>query len=202
MKILRYSLLTAMLGWCCVAPITLHAEDVTVPEGVHYQRASDEVNNQARALLERYCANKVPADELMKTFGKTILVCAPGLWAVVKDKAAQADIKSDIITHGTAVEKDQDGKTKMVQRTGASFRREGQAVNFLTFFANSFLKNCNKITIRQATAGELRYFWATIPFDIDEPLFVIDADGKRYIINFWMKDGKIAMLWFDIVGDL
>ena len=188
---------------CVLIPVLLHAEEsVTVPNGVHYKQASEEVNTQARLMLERYCAGKVTTDEMSTTFAGTKLICAPGLWSVVKEQAETAGIDSEIPTQGTKVVKGDDGKVHSEQATGAAFRSTGRAVKFLTFFAKSNLTNVKKITIRKATPSELRYFWASIPFDIEEPLYVIAADDKRYIVNVTYEDKKVAMLWFDVVGDL
>ena len=54
---------------------------------------------------------------------------------------------------------------------------------------------------RKAHADEISYYWATIPFDIEEPFFVIEADSQRFILNLRNKDNKFTLFWIDVVGD-
>jgi hypothetical protein len=49
--------------------------------------------------------------------------------------------------------------------------------------------------VRAMTTQELRKWWIYIPFDIEEPIFIVeDADGARkYVVSFG-KTGKIGLL--------
>ena len=57
---------------------------------------------------------------------------------------------------------------------------------------------------RQGTgnAQEISYYWATIPFDIEEPFWVIESGTDRFITNFTVTGGKPRLLWIDRVDDL
>jgi hypothetical protein len=57
-------------------------------------------------------------------------------------------------------------------------------------------------TIRKARADELSFYWATIPFDIEEPFFVLDTASERFVVQLLNKQGKITLFWIDLVGDL
>ena len=57
-------------------------------------------------------------------------------------------------------------------------------------------------SIRKARADELSFYWATIPFDIEEPLFVVDTNSERFIVHLLNKQPKITLFWIELVGDL
>ena len=44
--------------------------------------------------------------------------------------------------------------------------------------------------------------WATIPFDIEEPLYIADFGKQKVLVNFTVKNGEPKIFWMDIVGDL
>jgi len=44
--------------------------------------------------------------------------------------------------------------------------------------------------------------WAMIPFDIEEPFWVIEAGGDRFIADFDLNEGQPRLFWIDLVGDL
>jgi hypothetical protein len=56
--------------------------------------------------------------------------------------------------------------------------------------------------IRNANSKEISFYWAMIPFDIEEPLLVADLGKERLLVNFVVKEGKPNFFWLDIVGDL
>ena len=56
--------------------------------------------------------------------------------------------------------------------------------------------------VRKAKADEILYFWATIPFDIEEPFWVIETSSDRFIANFQVTSGQPRLFWIDLVDDL
>jgi hypothetical protein len=62
--------------------------------------------------------------------------------------------------------------------------------------------NLTGANVRRANSGEIRYYWATIPFDIEEPFFAIDAGPDRFIANFSIENGNPVLFWIDRIGDL
>jgi hypothetical protein len=55
--------------------------------------------------------------------------------------------------------------------------------------------------IRKGNAEEIAHYWAEIPFDIDEPFWVVDVDGDRFVLDFQIKEGQPRLFWIDLVGD-
>ncbi len=62
--------------------------------------------------------------------------------------------------------------------------------------------NLSTAKVRKAHADEISFYWAMIPFDIDEPFFVVETATERFVADFQDKDGKITLFWIDLVGDL
>ena len=49
--------------------------------------------------------------------------------------------------------------------------------------------------IRKANEVELKYYWSTIAFDIEEPLFILETQKHTYILNLSKSDLKL--FWLD-----
>lgn len=199
MRLLSILLLLAVLG-LVFAPAC--AQDPIVPKGVRYKRTSEAENANAKALLQRFCTGQFSEDEIAEIFGETsLIICSPGLWAEVKGDAKDAGINSDIAVKAFIPVKDSNGKLNFIEGEGAGFRTEDSIPAFLQLFGNTCFAGCEKIEIRKATTSELRYYWARIAFDIEEPIFVVVADGRRYIIDISIEDNAITSVWVDTVGD-
>jgi hypothetical protein len=56
--------------------------------------------------------------------------------------------------------------------------------------------------VRKGNAQEISYYWATIPFDIEEPFWVIEAGNDRFIADFTVTGGQPRLLWIDRVDEL
>jgi hypothetical protein len=56
--------------------------------------------------------------------------------------------------------------------------------------------------VRKARANEISYYWATIPFDIEEPFFAIETGSDVFIAQITRNKDKTALFWIDLVGDL
>jgi hypothetical protein len=52
-----------------------------------------------------------------------------------------------------------------------------------------------KFRIRRPTKLELELYWAMIPYDIEEPIFVVESDRHSFLIDF--AGGKDRMFWID-----
>jgi hypothetical protein len=62
--------------------------------------------------------------------------------------------------------------------------------------------NLRTAKVRKAHADEISFYWATIPFDIEEPFFVIETSSERFVAQLMNKNGKTTLFWIDLVGDL
>jgi uncharacterized protein len=56
--------------------------------------------------------------------------------------------------------------------------------------------------VRKAKANKISYYWATIPFDIEEPFFTIEAGPDVFIAQITQNKSRMALFWIDLVRDL
>lgn len=166
-----------------------YAQDI--PNGVRYKKASDAVNNLAKSGLET--ALEAPEKFPANLFGQTTVV-GPMLWSVLKPGADKVLLDSKPVTLIIP------GKpTFSAEGKGILTDEERQA--FWKSITNKY-RDLKSGRVRKAKAEEISYFWATIPFDIDEPFFAIETTSDRFIVNFEVKSGQPRMFWIDLVGDL
>ena len=164
-----------------------------IPSGVRYKKASDEINQKAKALLESVLSAKANTVNL-DSISNGPIACGPLLWEAIKDGAGE-ELRD---------------ATPMILIINASkpFRKEGKGLakaEQKRAFWNLFIekvKSNNSFSIRRAETSEIAYFWATIPFDIEEPLQIIDFGKIKVLVNFTTKNGEPKIFWMDIVGDL
>jgi TPR repeat protein len=191
MKALRLLLLLVAAIAPSMPAQSVPSGGVDIPKGVNYKKASDEVNAKARELMAKALANKAEskAQLLSDTF-----TCGPMLWKVLKPIADKTLLDSKpatgVIQNPTPTPTEARGLITDAQR------KSFWAVLLKRYPALS------TATIRKADPREISYYWATIPFDIEEPFFAIDAGADTFIANFIMKDNKPALFWIDLVGDL
>jgi hypothetical protein len=185
MKRLAASTVVVLLLACCAA----RAQEV--PKGVNYKRAPEEVNALAQSGMESALAvsDKVPAG----FFGE-VTVVGPTLWRALKPSADRVllDTKSVIMMIQVP---------EPIQTEGRRLLTEGERESFWRVFRSKYAK-LKDGKVRKANSEEIAYYWATIPFDIEEPFLVIDTGAERFIANFTLKDGKPRLFWIDLVGDL
>jgi len=163
-------------------------DSVEVPSGVHYKPADAAVNQVARDLLVKALAQK--SDASGELFASA-LTCGPGLWRVLRDSADKTL---------------QDAKPVIVLVNGVQIEAKGlitpEQQKDLWGLLITHFPALPTATVRKSRPDEILYYWATIPFDIEEPLFSID-DGKEVILaNFSMVKGKPRLIWLDLVTGL
>ena len=161
-----------------------------IPNGVRYKKASDAINNAAKANLE----TALGSDSLPINFFGDVTVVGPMLWKTLKPSADQLLLKTMPVT--------------LIVPGPPSFSAEGKRIRtdderkaFWTLLRNRY-PNLKDGKVRKGNAQEISYYWATIPFDIEEPFWVIESDSDRFIAHFRVADGQARLFWIDRVGDL
>ncbi|MFZ1086839.1 MAG: tetratricopeptide repeat protein [Terracidiphilus sp.] len=159
-----------------------------VPAGVHYKTASDAINSSAKDRLTLALTKnaEVPAD-----FFDSAVTCGPGLWKVLQPFADKDLLNSTKITV----------VVNSVQVEARGLITEDQQRSFWKLLLTHY-PSLSTATIRKARAEEIRYYWATIPFDIEEPLFILDDSKVAILVNFTATKGKPKLVWVDQITDL
>ena len=51
-----------------------------------------------------------------------------------------------------------------------------------------------RLTVREATKAEVLYLWMLVPYDLEEPIFVIESGTTRFLVNL---DENNKVYWID-----
>jgi len=161
-----------------------------IPPGVTYIKASDEINAKALEKLEQvFSQTTIVMDDLL---GAPV-TCGPFLWARIKDMGPLANLKvlkADIMIPLP------DGSYQKLE--GAVLRTEEEKSAFCRTM-EEYLGPGDRYKIRRPNAEELRIYWAMIPFDIEEPIFVAESDDHNLLMHF-LKDSARVFWISDLQG--
>ena len=153
-------------------------EKIKIPQGVVYNYCTDNINNVAIKNIKSCLGQK---DDYSIIQGN--LTIGNQLWSRFRNIETIKAIKTgkNVVFHID----DMEVEGKMYQNTEDSkivwdeLRKE-ITVNYV---------------IRKANEVELKYYWSTIAFDIDEPLFILETQKHKYIVNLSKDDLKL--FWLD-----
>jgi len=163
-----------------------------IPEQAKIKVASNEDNVLANAALNDALVSDTsfPKDLLSGT-----VTCGPTLWAALKGSADETLLHSKVVTLMLSI-------PEPLQTVGRGLVTEQQREAFWKLLRTKYpaLKTA---MVRKANVNEIRYYWATIPFDsIEEPFFAIETGPQIFVVNLKIEKNKPALLWIDLVGDL
>lgn len=181
--------LAATVAVFCLA-CSVNAQQI--PAGVRYKKAPDEINQKAKSMLESALAKS--DDVNLEIISDGAIACGPLLWDALKDQAGKElrEAKPMIVVIGAA---------KPLTKEGRGIITPKQKRAFWKLFVEK-IKVSNSFTVKKAEAPEIQYYWATIPFDIEEPLYIVDFGKVKVLVNFTVKNSEPKIFWIDIVGDL
>jgi hypothetical protein len=184
---LALRILIALLAILLAAASAMSQE---IPEGVVYKPAPESVNAAAKLALEK----ALPLDSLSPELSGDVTVCGPMLWKSLKPSADKVLLNAKSVM---AMITD----PEVIHAEGKRLLSADERQSFWTAWRNKYPK-LKTASIRKARADELSFYWATIPFDIEEPFFVLDTAAERFVVQLLNKQGKISLFWIDLVGDL
>ena len=162
-----------------------------IPKGVRYKRASAAVNAKAKSSLRRVL-NVVVPDKVILASLDAAVTCGPSLWSAIK-RAAPSSVQK--AAKATFIIPDASGRQEL---EGRVLRTPKERHNFWICVLAYHNKH-KKATIRNANGPEISYYWAIIPYDIEEPLLVADYGKVRLLFHFRMEKGKPRIFFVDIV---
>lgn len=151
-------------------------EKITIPNGVIYNYADDKINEKAKKLLTESLTNTTNDD----LFGNNLII-GPTLWKRFKNIESLKSIPDSVIFHIDDIEVE----GKMSKNLKDSKKIWDEVKKEIS----------GNYQIRKANEDELKYYWSTISFDIEEPLFILQTENHYYIINF-LKE-KLKLFWLD-----
>lgn len=175
-------------------------------------RLSPEANAAARAALAGAIGNGAIGNGT--AFGDVVMI-GPRLWARLREKFKPGDrvARSMVIFDGAddartwgfvpadatdptvkkVIAALADSPRRVAIETGA-FRNGGAkdlGPEVARLLATPALPN-----VRDASAEEVVYLWRLVPYDLQEPLFVIEAGATRLLVNL---DSDQKIIWIDLL---
>jgi hypothetical protein len=180
-------------GVCLTLSLASVVRSQQIPEGVRYKKSSDEVNQKAKSILEDALGSKAESTNI-ETIAGDAFACGPLLWDAIKSGAGKELKEANKLVLVM-------GANPPVQKEGRGIRTPEEKHAFWKLFIERVKQN-NPVVVRKAEASEIQYYWATISFDIEEPLYIADFGKQKVLVNFIVKNGKPKIFWMDIVGDL
>jgi hypothetical protein len=165
----------------------LLAAEPVIPEGVVYKKATAEANRTAIEKLSQAFLGPGGAAVGEELCDQT-LICGPGLWANLRDDAELKKIETGVTTFRVPA-----GDQMLVMK-GKLLQTNDEVATFWQAFARRYERDPSAI-IRRPTAEELNLYWAMIPYDITEPVFVIEGRSYRLFVDLSGDGAKIH--WVD-----
>jgi hypothetical protein len=179
-----------LIGLFAVLALATFVAGQDIPRGVNYKKAPDTVNAAAQSALETALAAETFPPDL---FGE-VTVCGPMLWKALKPTAEKVMLEAKPILAMIQ-------NPEPIVAVGQRILTPDQRQSFWRSFRNKY-PDLRGAKIRKAHADEISFYWATIPFDIEEPFFTIEAGAERFVVQLKNKEGKSSLFWIDLVGDL
>ena len=168
----------------CLAAATF-AQDVTVPKGIIYKKASQAVNNKAYSIFLYELKNS--GDSI---FDKLCYV-GPILWVRYQKYSTLNNIPGGKITFNA------EGKQISEQQLDGKLIQKKEDFRMLWSFVKSDMSGT--VSFKKLSPNQLRYYWAVNFYDIEEPVFIADNGLYKLLIQFSPTTNKI--LWIDEVFD-
>jgi len=161
-----------------------------VPKGVNYKKATAETNAKAKIALERALSDT----DAPTNFLSQGVSCGPILWNDLKADHESLSKDSTPMTMFLSV-------PEPVQAEGRGFRTQEQGERFWKVVLDKY-PGLRIGIVRPARANEIQFYWATIPFDIEEPFFAIETPTDIFVANLRFEKDTATLFWLDRMDDL
>ncbi len=164
-----------------------------IPSRVVYKEAIATVNTKAtEKILAAFSTNHTDADGIALLQDR-VLICGPYLWEALRDSPEL----TNLICTVTAIHVPQyrDGEVASVDTLEAqAFQTTGEVARFWQAFERHYDFSSTQ-TIRRLNALELDVYWSMIPYDIEEPIFVVESPQSRIMLDFVEPETRV--IWID-----
>jgi hypothetical protein len=154
-----------------------------------YKSAPLETNELAMQTVERLFRS-TDTVQLEDLAGR--IVCGPGLWRMIEEMPTISEL--DPVGATSVVD---DGGGGFQEFEGALFQTEEQRTELIDIVRH-ILKD-SEFQIRTPNEHELRVYWSLIPYDIEEPIYILDNGARRILVDFVVTDESVQLFW---IGDM
>jgi hypothetical protein len=150
-------------------------EKISIPDDIVYNYVSNILNDKAKSSVQT---------ALIKndySFLNKNLMIGPTLWKRFKEKETLKNIPGEVLFHINDIKAD--GRmSETIEDSKKIWEEIKKEVS-------------GDFKFRKANESELKYYWSTISFDIEEPLLILETKSHIYIMNFMKKD--LSLFWVD-----
>ncbi len=172
----------------CLVTITSFARP-DLPDNIRYHEADEKLNRDVRQRLVK----AFNTQNYQHVFGGKV-VCGPALWARIKGRPElnnlkMADANFNIpITSGPNA-----GKFQVLK--GSLFQTPDEIRALSDIFATL---PAGLAKVRKINSHEAKNYWALIPYDIEEPIYIVEYGNLRFLVDVDKKSRKI--FWIDEIS--
>jgi hypothetical protein len=170
------------------------ADELIIPEGIRYRKTTDEGNRLAKARLTKFFHAKAKKKNILSLFENKVLICGPALWLEIKDDKSMSKIEKGNVTFQMPVINDKEEIVRMEKASGKLFQSPDEVWSFWAAFVKR--TDFADLEIRKLNPLELRIYWSMIPYDITEPLFVLESK-KHKILTVFTSTNDLKIAWID-----
>lgn len=157
-----------------------NGQEIEIPEGVNYKLASNNLNKKAIELIKQEISD--PSYSLFNG----LLYCGPRLWDRFILIPQMSEIKKGNIEFRIP-----EGEI-LIKKLGKLIQNEKDFRIIWDQIRNDF-KGTNYI-VRKLNPIELKYFWSIIFYDIEEPIFTVENDNYKIILDLSQHELKLLFI--------
>lgn len=164
---------------------------INIPTGVTYRYTSEQINEGAKAAL-----NAALASDTSAALFSAMFFIGPRLWKEIKNEPGIKTIEGGNTTFKLPVRNKRGKVVDYENLTGKMIQDERDYRKVFGFLKEAL---SGERSFRKLNPQELDYYWSVISWDIAEPLYIVSAKSKNYLMDLEEKDGTYKLLWVDVV---
>ncbi len=169
-------------------------EPVVIPEGIRYKTASDGVNEKAKQVIYKLFSAKATDQVVLSSLHSKFLICGPGLWVNIENDKNLSQVDTGNVNFEIPVLNSDGQVTRVDKLQGKVFQSPDEVLLFWKAFSHG--TRVSEFKIRKLNTEELQIYWAMIPFDITEPIFILESKEHKILTAFG-SSGDLKVMWID-----
>jgi hypothetical protein len=178
---------TLIIIFALLATASFAREDL--PDDIKYIESDAAVNSETRLML----ANAFDTQSFENVLGSTV-ICGPALWDSIKAHPILNGVKLTDASFNIPITSGANAGSVQVLK-GSLFQTPNE-IRILSDILRSL--PTNTINVRKINAHEASIYWALIPYDIEEPIFVVEYGELHFLLDINQTDNKV--FWIDEVS--
>lgn len=188
MKVLRIILIHFL--FVIAAGKSFSQNTMIIPKGVIYKKAPDPVNKKAKELI----LVELSAKNLSYSLFDSILIVGPILWEKYSSIPPIAAIKEGNISLKIN-SYDSIQKKHITEFVSAKLIQRNEDYKIVI---QQVIKDLNDkpLKFRKLNELDLFYYWSVIFFDVEEPIYIAEANGRKFLFDL---DTNFKIKWIDEV---